>query len=178
MQPPDRTVSSEGSSSIPATGGPTGPDATMNGFSLTQGASAIPTGSDVEVPPSCARTDAKPQNRDVQMKYDIAKNEDGPLKRTMKASTKASDSVASTSAAVWQAEKGKQRAIGGLGHPDTTLATAERNPGLADRFKDIESHLAVRYGQFALSFSCLLPPFAHPTLYPSALSILPLHTLF
>ncbi|SJL07275.1 uncharacterized protein ARMOST_10618 [Armillaria ostoyae] len=33
---------------------------------------------------SCARTDAKTLNRDTQMKYDIAKNEDGPLRRTMK----------------------------------------------------------------------------------------------
>ncbi len=33
---------------------------------------------------SCARTDAKMLNRDTQMKYDIAKNEDGPLRRTMK----------------------------------------------------------------------------------------------
>ncbi|KAK0188264.1 hypothetical protein F5146DRAFT_882117, partial [Armillaria mellea] len=33
---------------------------------------------------SCARTDAKTLNRDTQMKYDIVKNEDGPLRRTMK----------------------------------------------------------------------------------------------
>ncbi|KAK0438334.1 uncharacterized protein EV420DRAFT_1736269 [Desarmillaria tabescens] len=33
---------------------------------------------------SCARTDAKTLDRDTQMKYDIAKNDDGPLRRTMK----------------------------------------------------------------------------------------------
>jgi hypothetical protein len=34
---------------------------------------------------SCARTDAKPIDRDEQMKYDIAKNNDEPISRTMKA---------------------------------------------------------------------------------------------
>ena len=35
-------------------------------------------------PRSCARIDAKPVDKDIQMKYDIAKNEDGPLLKTVK----------------------------------------------------------------------------------------------
>ena len=33
---------------------------------------------------SCARVDAKPVDRDKQMKYDIAKNGEGPLTKTVK----------------------------------------------------------------------------------------------
>jgi hypothetical protein len=49
------------------------------------------TSADASVDPSqidsCARTAAKPIDRDEQMKYDIAKNSDGPLLRTMKATS-------------------------------------------------------------------------------------------
>src|ERR1700733_4385140 len=37
---------------------------------------------------SCARTDARTVDRDVMMKFDIAKNEDGPLRRTLKVEMK------------------------------------------------------------------------------------------
>ena len=33
---------------------------------------------------SCARTNARSMSRELQIKYDIAKNEDGPLRRTIK----------------------------------------------------------------------------------------------
>lgn len=105
--------------------------------------------------PSCARTDAKPQNRDLQMKYDIAKNEDGPLKRTMKGSSTSgshkSEKGATVNGGIW---KGKQKAVGfelkggyRADESDKDVATAERHPGLAARFGDVEAHLAVRYGE-------------------------------
>lgn len=40
--------------------------------------------ADTDAGGSCARTDARQVDRDRQMKYDIAKNEDGPLRRTVK----------------------------------------------------------------------------------------------
>ena len=81
--------------------------------------------------PSCARADAKTQNRDLQMKYDIAKNEDGPLRRTLRSTVpeEAKQEPSSTSSS----------------RPDIT---AERHPGLDERLRNIETHLAVRYGAF------------------------------
>lgn len=81
--------------------------------------------------PSCARTDAKPLNRDTQMKYDIAKNEDGPLRRTMKGSGLQNDDT--------DFNKGNQSISG---------VNAERHPGLAERLENIETHLAIRYGTY------------------------------
>lgn len=100
--------------------------------------------------PSCARGDAKPQNRELQMKYDIAKNEDGPLKRTMKGSRDDLDSSGANGAAgPFNDVKGKQRAA--VDFDDAV--TAERHPGLAERFRSIETHLAVRYGSIPMYFS-------------------------
>jgi hypothetical protein len=76
--------------------------------------------------PSCARTDAKHLDRDVQMKYDIAKNEDGPLRRTMKGVP---------------GDKGSQKELHAL-HDD---AEGEQQPATDQRVKNIEEHLAVRY---------------------------------
>lgn len=85
--------------------------------------------------PSCARTDAKTQNRDIQMRYDIAKNEDGPLRKTM---------------------KGREEAgVKGDIDRSTTLEhglTAEQYPALDERLRNIEAHLSVRYGEF--TYSC------------------------
>ena len=69
--------------------------------------------------PSCARTDAKPINRDLQMKYDIAKNEDGPLRSTLRTEETSSAERPSVSA---------------------NLGTLE------SRLRDVEDHLAIRYG--------------------------------
>ena len=91
--------------------------------------------ADTEPIPSCARTDAKTQNRDVQMKYDIAKNEDGPLRKTMKASI-ATESPALPSALKNQASE--------------DVPTAERYPAFDERLRNIETHLAVRYGMCLL----------------------------
>ena len=68
--------------------------------------------------PSCARTDAKPVNRDVQMKYDIAKNDDGPLRSTLR--TEAASSAEQPS--------------------------VSNQSILESRLRDVEDHLAIRYG--------------------------------
>ncbi|KIJ68091.1 hypothetical protein HYDPIDRAFT_83317 [Hydnomerulius pinastri MD-312] len=78
--------------------------------------------------PSCARTDAKHLDRDSQMKYDIAKNEDGPLRRTMK---------------VADGTQAKKETLVAL----TDDTQSEHQPALDERLKNIESHLAVRYGR-------------------------------
>lgn len=86
---------------------------------------------------SCARTDAKTQNRDLQMKYDIAKNEDGPLRRTTK-------TVFSTQPDIGATEKLNDNVSG---TPIETYPSAERYPALDERLQNVEKHLAVRYGQ-------------------------------
>jgi len=48
---------------------------------------------DVKELTSCARVDAKPIDRDKQIKYDIAKNEAGPLTRTRVVNNPPSDSI-------------------------------------------------------------------------------------
>ncbi|KAI0633221.1 hypothetical protein C8Q77DRAFT_1157448 [Trametes polyzona] len=83
--------------------------------------------------PSCARTDAKTQNRDLQMKYDIAKNEDGPLRRTLKSGASEDAGEASTSSKPSQTHVGER------------IPTAERYPALDERLQNVEKHLAIRY---------------------------------
>lgn len=89
------------------------------------------SGENADPGPSCARTDAKTQNRDIQMKYDIAKNEDGPLRKTMKTSPEANKLALSRS----------REHITNDGVP-----TVMRYPGLDERLNDIETHLSVKYG--------------------------------
>ena len=91
-------------------------------------------------PPSCARTDAKPIDRDIQMKYDIAKNEDGPLRRTvkhpdMRGTEGKNQEEASKPPGVLTLEK------------DGQDLESKRHPGLDERIANIEAHLSVRYGQ-------------------------------
>ena len=81
---------------------------------------------------SCARVDAKTQDRDVQMKYDIAKNDDGPLRKTVK---NQGDSADMQSDARRPEEK-----------PVNDDVTANRYPAIDERLRDIETHVAVRYG--------------------------------
>ncbi|PCH36061.1 hypothetical protein WOLCODRAFT_108131 [Wolfiporia cocos MD-104 SS10] len=93
-----------------------------------------PSGNDNSQPviSSCARTDAKTQDRDVQMKYDIAKNEDGPLRRTLKADLD---------------HEPKTHISSKLDKPvvDGSSPSADRYPALDERIGNIESHLSVRY---------------------------------
>jgi hypothetical protein len=72
-------------------------------------------------------------DRDVMMRFDIAKNEDGPLRRTLKVEMKNESNR----------------------HADKTIqggdsATASRHPGLDERLKILETHLAMRYGKILL----------------------------
>lgn len=95
--------------------------------------------SDLESSSSCARTDAKMLDRDVQMKYDIAKNEEGPLRRTVKVAFQDDPD-----------SKGKQRqTIADGDGPDKVLY-----PGLDERIMNLETHLSVRYGEHCLCRSC------------------------
>lgn len=83
-----------------------------------------PTTIDPSLLGSCARTDAKPINRDEQMKYDIAKNNEGPLSRTMKASGPKQPEMSAE---------------------DEERVTAARYPALDERLQNVETHFAVRY---------------------------------
>lgn len=97
---------------------------------------------------TCARADAKTLDRDTQVKYDIAKNEDGPLRRTMRKRSETTLPNPSKG-------KGKQKIQPAkLDSPiksepgnDDDLLTAQRHPGLDERLSNIETHLAVRYGE-------------------------------
>lgn len=79
---------------------------------------------------SCARTDAKTQDRNIQMKYDIAKNEDGPLRKTMKAKPESSH------------KRLEENRVA-----DDDIPTTERYPAFDERLESVETHLAVRYGE-------------------------------
>lgn len=75
--------------------------------------------------PSCARTDTKQLDREVQMKYDIAKNEDGPLRRTVQGVNR----------------KEAQEKLVAL----SDGSESKDHPAFDERLKNIEAHLAVRY---------------------------------
>ncbi|KAH9892662.1 hypothetical protein C8Q73DRAFT_67620 [Cubamyces lactineus] len=89
----------------------------------------------IEPAPSCARTDAKTQNRDLQMKYDIAKNEDGPLRRTLKSGAPV-HANGTTSAS-------NDNSHGPIANDE--VPSAERYPALDERLQNVEKHLAIRY---------------------------------
>ncbi|KZP34459.1 hypothetical protein FIBSPDRAFT_809740 [Athelia psychrophila] len=92
-----------------------------------------PDTADVQMsdPPSCARTDARMIDRDVQMRYDIAKNEEGPLRRTVGKPPALADSKGEG--------KAEER------HSGAGQVTSERHPALDERLTNAETHLAVRY---------------------------------
>lgn len=69
------------------------------------------------------------------MKYDIAKNEDGPLRKTMKPV----DNNSPSARVEIKKEDDATRDLNSL--------TAERHPALDERLKNIETHVAVRYGR-------------------------------
>lgn len=85
---------------------------------------------------SCARADAKTVDRDVMMKFDIAKNEEGPLRRTLKVEMKNENNRPTDKTT-------------------TDSVTANRHPGLDERLKNMETHLAMRYGKVACSAAVL-----------------------
>ncbi|KAK7053269.1 hypothetical protein VNI00_003895 [Paramarasmius palmivorus] len=107
---------------------------------------------------SCARTDAKHIDRESQMKYDIAKNEDGPLRRTMRRESRAEEGEADSQPSLSPStSKGKGK---GQGHnrkssvPGSVstepmqidgvdrIPTPDRHPALDERLSNIESHFA------------------------------------
>ncbi|KAG6844745.1 hypothetical protein H0H87_004077 [Tephrocybe sp. NHM501043] len=94
------------------------------------------TGSEDDISPSCARTDAKSLDRDVQMKYDIAKNEDGPLSRTIPEKEKRDNK---------QKGKMKDDGLGSVSANGEEEWTAIKRPGLDERLRNVEAHLAVHY---------------------------------
>ncbi|KAI6121819.1 hypothetical protein F5141DRAFT_1092528 [Pisolithus sp. B1] len=71
------------------------------------------------------RTDMKQLDREVQMKYDIAKNEDGPLRRTVHGVNR-------------KEAQEKPVAL-------SEGSESKDHPALDERLKNIEAHLAVRY---------------------------------
>jgi len=91
--------------------------------------------------PSCARADARPLDRDVQMKYDIAKNEDGPLSRTVRP-----PELSKKAKGKQKVQKTEHRADAklGLGQNSDGLMS-DKHPGLDERLRNIETHLSVRY---------------------------------
>jgi len=84
-------------------------------------------GSDIEGQKTrtCARADAKPIDRDAQMKYDIAKDDWGPLSRSAKAGLLSEIPL----------------------EADVKLRIKEEltTAGLDERLKNIEDHMAVRF---------------------------------
>jgi hypothetical protein len=96
------------------------------------------------------------------MRYDIAKNDDGPLRRTK---AKKGDSQQSTSQQSSNTRPGGEVVL--LNDED---ALPKHHPGADERLSNIEAHLAVRYGQY---FRCRLYPSIfklHETLYHSSIS--------
>ncbi|KAF9568182.1 hypothetical protein CPC08DRAFT_625732 [Agrocybe pediades] len=89
---------------------------------------------DVGTIASCARVDAKPIDRDKQMKYDIAKNGEGPLTKTVKHDT-----------ARKEKETPEMNEVGNVEEISMERATAERHPGLDARLSNLETHFALRY---------------------------------
>jgi len=88
--------------------------------------------------------DAKPLDRDVQMKYDIAKNEEGPLSRTVRLSEPEKNPKRKQKT---QDPESRTDAKVGFTQSQDDL-TSDRHPGLDERLSNIENHLAVRYGMF------------------------------
>lgn len=71
------------------------------------------------------------------MKFDVAKNEDGPLRRTVNAknSEERQGAVSQDGSHMESSSSGRAE------------ATANRHPGLDERLRNLEEHLAVRYGE-------------------------------
>jgi hypothetical protein len=101
---------------------------------------------------SCARTDAKPVDRDVQMKYDITKNSDGPLRRTTRQKVKAPDTApAPTTTSTSTSTRTKSKSARDKKATSPVVVKTEPDAkqihfGLDQRLDDIETHFSVKYG--------------------------------
>lgn len=91
---------------------------------------------------SCARADARTIDRDAQMKYDIAKNDDGPLRRTK---AKKGGGVQPLETQLSPGGSTPGPATGGLVTSDQE-ALSKHHPGIDERLLNVEAHLAIRYG--------------------------------
>ena len=98
---------------------------------------------------SCARADAKPIDRDAQMKYDIAKDDSGPLSRSAKAGLLSENGKINTSEATEITPKTSMGATTTVVNDEEV--TSARHPGLDERLKNIEDHIAVRFGIYNFS---------------------------
>lgn len=76
------------------------------------------------------------------MKYDIARNDDGPLSRTKAKKTNGRQPEMQTASS--------DQARDPIVPPSDEKALPRHHPGIDTRLTDIESHLAVRYGQYAV----------------------------
>ncbi|CAA7260624.1 unnamed protein product [Cyclocybe aegerita] len=129
---------------------------------------------------SCARVDARPIDRDKQIKYDIYNNAEGPLTRRVKVDAPANEQPsnlpisAQPNPAATPEGEGQPRRKRKLGAADELadsasvtelpsrsegkrstsvlekgngdeVVTAERHPGLDERVRNVEAHLAMRY---------------------------------
>ncbi|KAJ7594547.1 hypothetical protein C8J56DRAFT_716935, partial [Mycena floridula] len=110
------------------------------------------TGDEAVAESSCARVDAKAVDRDVQMKYDIAKNDDGPLSRTMRSRTETNLPAPPIEADPGPVRKGKQKTRSTPRNEvkadpvvDSEPSHPSRYSGLDERVGNIETHLAVHY---------------------------------
>lgn len=100
---------------------------------------------------TCARVDAKAINRDAQMKYDIAKDDCGPLSRSAKAGLLSEKGKMKSSPLEVEGTETKPKTIIKQEFDEDVPST--RYPGLDERLKNIEGHIAVRFGMSGLSFS-------------------------
>ena len=78
------------------------------------------------------------------MKFDVAKNEGGPLRKTV--STIANSEA--LEAAGGKTGRVKTNDADDLKREEEDIST-ERYPGLDERLRDIEEHIAVRYGNIS-----------------------------
>ncbi|RUO96824.1 hypothetical protein BC936DRAFT_141406 [Jimgerdemannia flammicorona] len=81
---------------------------------------------------TCARTDAREINRNIQMKFDVVNNEDGPLARSL------AHGKAAAAAAAEEEQRGRR---GGAGEMRGVSG------GTGERLKNLEEHLSVRFGE-------------------------------
>ncbi|KAJ7085849.1 hypothetical protein C8R43DRAFT_1142473 [Mycena crocata] len=101
---------------------------------------------------SCARTDAKPVDRDVQMKYDIAKNSDGPLRRTTRHKAKAPSASEPAAPVVTPSTRPRTKSAARELKKAASPVVVKTEPdlkqlhfGLDQRLGNIETHFSVRY---------------------------------
>jgi hypothetical protein len=88
---------------------------------------------------SCARVDARPLDHDKHMKYDIAQNDEGPLRRTVKTGA--------------QTATGKSQPNSSAPPLVSDAPSAARHPGIDERLKNVEAHFAVRYGPLSVALA-------------------------